>query len=286
MEKTKGHVCPTCAGTLRIDEDRRLYICPFCGVSFDYEYFREDDVLQKGNTNLSNGEFKAATEAFKFMLAKDPHNFEALRGLVFAAAGLRNIDDLSNIGTFRKLYYKASADEMQLALEKCLTEDKPFFETANELFTKGSRYNELKDENGKLSDERKFHYREIDRQNQNSDYFMFHVRSRDGVAPVHPKVTLGIWVALWVVMTVFLLLVSKAASFIWIIIGFLSIPVVIVVALSAYKLYNLSKINAVIKERDDAIKKLDDQIKKNDDEADRLKIDLHVLYRKLVSGRK
>ena len=55
MEKTTGHICPTCAGQLKIDEERKLYLCPFCGVTFDYEYFREDDVLDRGATNLSTG---------------------------------------------------------------------------------------------------------------------------------------------------------------------------------------------------------------------------------------
>ena len=71
-----------CGGLLDIDIDRQVYICPFCGVTFDYEYFRKDNVLDIATKSLNRREFGAAKDAFEYMLQKDPHNFEALRGLI------------------------------------------------------------------------------------------------------------------------------------------------------------------------------------------------------------
>ena len=45
MAIIKGHICKSCGGPLDIDIDRQLYICPFCGVTYDYDYFREDNVM-------------------------------------------------------------------------------------------------------------------------------------------------------------------------------------------------------------------------------------------------
>ena len=52
MAIIKSHVCNMCGGLLDIDLDRQMYICPFCGVTFDYEYFREDNVLEIANKAL------------------------------------------------------------------------------------------------------------------------------------------------------------------------------------------------------------------------------------------
>ena len=41
----QDHVCPSCGGVLSVDLKRQMYECPFCGVTFDYDYFREEAVL-------------------------------------------------------------------------------------------------------------------------------------------------------------------------------------------------------------------------------------------------
>ena len=82
MAILKSNVCNMCGGLLDIDIDRQVYICPFCGVTFDYEYFRKDNVLQIAKKAMLRKEFGGAEDAFTYMLKKDPHNFEALRGLI------------------------------------------------------------------------------------------------------------------------------------------------------------------------------------------------------------
>ncbi len=82
MAILKSNICKQCGGLLDIDIDRQVYICPFCGVTFDYEYFRKDNVLDIARKSLCRREFGAAQDAFEYMLQKDPHNFDALRGLI------------------------------------------------------------------------------------------------------------------------------------------------------------------------------------------------------------
>ena len=71
-----------CGGHLEIDVDRQVYFCPYCGVTFDYDYFRKDNALDLARKALKRNEFGAAKDAFDYMLTKDPHDFEALRGLI------------------------------------------------------------------------------------------------------------------------------------------------------------------------------------------------------------
>ena len=82
MAIVKSNICKQCGGLLDIDIDRQVYICPFCGVTFDYEYFRKDNVLDLAKKSIARREFGAAQDAYEYMLKKDPHNFEALRGLI------------------------------------------------------------------------------------------------------------------------------------------------------------------------------------------------------------
>ena len=92
--KVMKHQCPSCGGSLRIDSDKQMYHCTFCGSTYDYEYFKEDSIHEAGETYLSRGEFMATADAYEFMLKKDPHDFLALRGLMLAAARLSSMNEL------------------------------------------------------------------------------------------------------------------------------------------------------------------------------------------------
>jgi len=42
MTLIKSHTCATCGGELIINLDRQLYECPFCGVTFDFDFVRDE----------------------------------------------------------------------------------------------------------------------------------------------------------------------------------------------------------------------------------------------------
>ena len=98
----KTHICPACGGNLKIDPERQMYECAFCGVTFDYEYFREDEVLNMADRALSIGETDSAKRAYEFMLQKDPKNFFAIRGLLLISIKIRSVSELGLTETYRK----------------------------------------------------------------------------------------------------------------------------------------------------------------------------------------
>ncbi len=125
MSSIKKHQCPSCGGTLSVDNERQMYRCTFCGSTYDYEYFREEQMHDLGETYLSRGEFMAAADAYRFILKKDPHDFMALRGLMLAATRLKSIDELERDNESTKFTYNDKlANE---AIENASDEDKEYF---------------------------------------------------------------------------------------------------------------------------------------------------------------
>ncbi len=145
VSNMKKHSCPSCGGQLRVNQDGQMYECPFCGVTYDYEYFREDDVLSRASQFLRNGEWVAATDAYDFLLTKEPHNFEALLGKILAAAHMKRQEDMSNIELFRSIDYAKVKDCTSQALRDTDSTHKEYFEKVQELFACGEEYDARKD---------------------------------------------------------------------------------------------------------------------------------------------
>ena len=126
----KSHTCPTCGGQLKVDLKDQMYECPFCGVAFDYEYFREDTVLELADKARGKEEWTSADKAYDFMLAKEPHNFHALRGKILVAARMKAsfrfyVSNLPpDIGALK--------ETARRALEATDEADKEYFEKTNE----------------------------------------------------------------------------------------------------------------------------------------------------------
>ena len=135
MAELLKHLCSSCGGALIIDVDAQLYRCPYCGVTYDYEYFREEDVLSKGMRALKEGEFNSAMEAFDFILTKDPHDFLALRGRLLAKAKFTSIKEMNNPSTWRNGALGAVRPEEEA--EAAAPEDKEYFDKIVEIFKLG-----------------------------------------------------------------------------------------------------------------------------------------------------
>lgn len=125
MTKVMLHQCKTCGGSLKIDEVKQLYICTNCGNTYDYEYFKEDDVHKKGYRFLEAGELIAARDAFSFSLTKDPTDFMSLRGIMLSAGHLKSINDLKFVSNNEFNYDPKMAESV---LKACAPEHKSYFE--------------------------------------------------------------------------------------------------------------------------------------------------------------
>ena len=47
MSSLEIHQCRSCGGNLLIDPAKQIYVCTYCGITYDYEYFKEEDVHEK-----------------------------------------------------------------------------------------------------------------------------------------------------------------------------------------------------------------------------------------------
>ncbi len=148
--KIKKHQCPSCGGSLRIDSDMQMYHCTFCGSTYDYEYFREDRVHEAGETYLSRGEFMATTEAYEFMLKKDPHDFLALRGLMLAAAHLTDMSELDQVNES----FSYDTQMVNRVIGNALEEDKEYFTEFAKVYAAKKRLADCSEEIGALREEK------------------------------------------------------------------------------------------------------------------------------------
>ena len=147
MSVIKSHDCKMCGGPLEIDVDRQVYRCNYCGISYDYEYFREDNVAEIAQTALSRGEFGAAKDAYDFILDKDPHDFTALKGLVLCACKWKTIHPILHMS---KVYLKDDTPALVNALDNCLPEHKEYFLKIEDLISDIDKYKNAKEEQKKL----------------------------------------------------------------------------------------------------------------------------------------
>lgn len=148
--KIKQHQCPSCGGSLRIDSDKQMYHCTFCGSTYDYEYFREGRIHEAGETYLSRGEFMATTEAYEFMLKKDPHDFLALRGLMLAAAHLTDMRELDQVN--KEFDYDSRI--VSRVIENASEEDKKYFTEFAKVYAEKKRLFDCSEELENLLEEK------------------------------------------------------------------------------------------------------------------------------------
>lgn len=85
-----AYECQSCGGRLVLDDNRKIYNCQSCGNTYDYTYFEGLELLENANNACERGEFQSAINMYDFLLRKEPDNFEALYGRVFAECKIKN----------------------------------------------------------------------------------------------------------------------------------------------------------------------------------------------------
>lgn len=271
-----------CGGLLDIDLDRQMYICPFCGVSFDYEYFREDNVKEIANKSLSRCEFGAAKDAFDFILQKDPHDFQALRGLILCRCKWKN---LLPIKTYNQVHLKEDDPYLVSAIENCRPENKEYFLQIREALTILKEFRKKRSDLQKLEDTKASSEQQLERLrlsryiNQNrfstmvSDYwvrlFSDEPRSAEFAMFIAMLILIAIGYATWAL-------------------GWLVLIIVAAIIISAIVGYNINKsvtdkaLKAAMDPVTKKIEELNDEIKVNRAESEKLKFRYESLTTKIV----
>ena len=153
MSNIKKHQCPSCGGNLTVDNEKQMYHCTFCGSTYDYEYFREEQMHEMGETYLSRREFMAAADAYRFVLKKDPHDFLSLRGLMLASGKLKNINELTRENKSNEFSYNPKI--VSEAVEGALEEDKEYFESWGKIYSDKKRLSDCTGEIESLGKDRR-----------------------------------------------------------------------------------------------------------------------------------
>ena len=97
MTLVKVHTCSKCGGTLKVNDDLQKYECPFCGISYEYEYFQKKVILEMAESSLHAGDFPFAEKRYLFALKKQPHDPRLLQGRILSHAKLDRVEKtLSN----------------------------------------------------------------------------------------------------------------------------------------------------------------------------------------------
>ena len=275
--KIKKHQCPSCGGSLRIDSDKQMYHCTFCGSTYDYEYFREDRIHEAGETYLSRGEFMATTEAYEFMLKKDPHDFLALRGLMLAAAHLTDMSELDQVN--KEFDYDSKI--VSQVIENASEEDKKYFNEFAKVYAEKKRVFDCSEEIETLLEEKNKINSVIA---QNNKVGLGEDRSYD--EPVIAFIAMWVGAAFFMIMTFVFVkdIINAYASnsgdidfFLPVVIFFGAISLILIVvnilsySSSMRKIRKMKKANA---ELYDKVNKIDDKIRDLEKESSKLTGDI------------
>ena len=205
MSKIRNRQCPSCGGNLSVDNDRQMYRCTSCGSTYDYEYFIEEKMHEMGETYLSRGEFMAAVDAFRLILEKAPHDFKALRGLMLAAARLKDIDELvsEDISNENFSYDPKLVNE---ATEGASEEDKEYFTELKRLYSDKKELSEYLKEIESLAKEKRKISDDISKNDQlREECYIKNARSGTKTSPKTAFVTGWVFIGFLAFSTIYLI---------------------------------------------------------------------------------
>ena len=181
--------CTSCGGELVVNLNRQVYECPFCGLSFDYDFIRDEIAHSEAEKALKESQFIKADAIYEYILASDPKNFEALRGRILCAATWENLQNpLEYVGFYmQKAHIPRIVVRVDEALEACEDSDRPYFERFKMIFPENetvSRYfgsmNETRRTNKRLID--KWNKMEIEYEKLEKALLPFFNKKEDGYA--------------------------------------------------------------------------------------------------------
>lgn len=291
MSNIKKHQCPSCGGNLSIDNDKQLYHCTFCGSTYDYEYFREEQMHEMGATYLSRKEFQAAADAYKFILSKDPHDFLALRGLMLAAARLKDMDELIRRNKSKDFSYNRKF--VSDAVEGASEEDKEYFEDLGKLYSDLKRLSDCTGEIDALGKERRKTEEAIHNNEKTRNEYYFKDRYSIEYAPHSVFMIVGLANIIFILLTFIcaVILCTKGEGHLAFVVALFCVLANIAIAVLNFKLVyprvkKINEIDAANGELYSESEKTAGKIKELKEESDRLATELNVSVSEFVKKDK
>lgn len=144
MNNLFQYLCPSCGSHLITNDERKIMVCKACGNVYDYDYFREDRLIEMADLSRKKREYESAAQMYKFMIEKEPQNFHALNGLMLCENQMSQLTDIT--GQLVKNTFAPGKTNFDLYKETCAPENKAYFEKAENLFDMGRKYVDLGEE--------------------------------------------------------------------------------------------------------------------------------------------
>ena len=146
MTKLTSYTCAKCGGVLNVDSDQALFDCPFCGTAFDMVDFHRKEILSQAETCLKRNEFISAGQKYDELYSKDPHDFDALLGLILCAGKIPDKADLVNPQKLIRHDVEKARDA--IAEYAGFWSRYPYFEKLTEVLSLSLKYQSLVNEKG------------------------------------------------------------------------------------------------------------------------------------------
>ena len=134
MTLVKVHTCSKCGGALKVNDELQKYECPFCGISYEYEYFQKKVILEMAESSLHAGDFPFAEKRYLFALKKQPHDPRLLQGRILSHARLDRVEKTLSIPDLIEVDYPDVERALNNADENAFPEDKEYFGTLHDAF--------------------------------------------------------------------------------------------------------------------------------------------------------
>lgn len=129
---TKAVLCSKCGGQLKLDKEKGLFECRYCGVAYGASLFFNNP-LDKANEAITKGDYAEADQRFSHILMVKPDDFNALLGRVLSAGKWKSIDDIRLPEAMIPAVGKNIKDRIKEAVEHAAGADRLFFVTMGNL---------------------------------------------------------------------------------------------------------------------------------------------------------
>ena len=147
----------------------------------------------------------AAVDAFRLILEKDPHDFKALRGLMLAAARLKDIDELVSEDTSNE-NFSYDSKLVSEATEGASEEDKEYFTELKRLYSDKKELSEYLNEIESLAKEKRKISDDISKNDQlREECYIKNARSGTKTSPKTAFVTGWIFIGFLAFSTIYLI---------------------------------------------------------------------------------
>lgn len=137
---SKSPACTKCGGELIVNLNSLVYECPFCGVTFDFDFLRDETALEDAREAVSKSQFVKADGIWKYILAIEPKNFEALRGRILCAAKWTQLPSENALSSMAKIYLPVMEKRCAEAAASCEEKDRKYFDKLNQVVAEYDKY--------------------------------------------------------------------------------------------------------------------------------------------------